>query len=135
MKTELEIRRAATAATQKKFSGRPFKWGEVDCIRMARSHAVKMGHKPPRLPRYSTPQAAIRNIKKMGFESVDEILASMFPKISLASARMGDFVVAEGEAGIDAVFISLGRKIMGFHAEADELVVVDPEVVKSVYRV
>lgn len=135
MKTELELRRDATAATQQKYSSRPFKWGEVDCIRMARSHAVKMGHKPPRVPRYSTPNAALLRLRRMGFDTVDDLLASMFPKIPLASARMGDFVVAEGEAGIDAVFISLGRKIMGFHTDAEELVVVDPEVVKSAYRV
>lgn len=71
----------------------------------------------------------------MGFETVDELLASMFPKIPLASARMGDFVVAEGEGGIDAVYICVGRKIMGFHTDAEDLVFVDPEVVKSAYRI
>jgi len=134
-KTEMEVRADATEATRLKFVGRAFEWGKVDCIKMARFHAVKMGHKPPKLPRYSTELGAIRAIKKMGFDSIDEIFASMFPPIPLAMARLGDFVIAEGVNGVDAVYISAGRKIMGFHEEADDLVMVIPEVVKSVYRV
>ena len=132
---ELEKRAIATELTRKKYEGRPFAWGSVDCVKMARFHALKMGHTPPRLPRYKTETGAIRAIKKTGFDSIDEIFASMFTRIPLSMARLGDFVIAEGEAGIDAVYISLGRKIMGFHEEAEGLVVVIPEVVKSAYRV
>lgn len=135
MKTEIEIRAEATEATRAKFVDRAFEWGKVDCIKMARFHALKMGHKPPALPRYSTPVAAMRRIKKMGFNSIEEIFDSMFPRVPLASARLGDFVIAEGEGGIDAVFVHLGRKMMGFHEEAEGLVVVVPETVKTAYRV
>lgn len=135
MKTEIEIRAEATEATRQKFTGRPFEWGKVDCIKMARFHALKMGHKPPRLPRYSSAVGALRGIKKTGFESIDDIFADMFPSIAPAAARVGDFVIAEGEDGIDAVFISVGRKIMGFHEEAEGLVMVIPEKLKSAYRV
>jgi len=135
MKTEMEIRAEATEATRLKFHNRPYEWGKVDCIRMARFHALKMGHRPPKLPRYSNELGAIRAIKKTGFESIEQIFDSMFPKIPLAFARVGDFVVAEGENGVDAVFISAGRKIMGFHESADKLVMVTPEIVKAAYRV
>lgn len=135
MKTEIEVRAEATEATRLRYTGRVFQWGKVDCIKMAHYHARNMGHKPPKLPRYTSQIGAIRGIKKMGFDSIDEIFASMFPKIPLAMARLGDFVIAEGEAGIDAVYISAGRKIMGFHEEAEGLVMVIPEVVKSAYRV
>jgi len=135
-KTEIEVRVEATNKTRLKYAGRPFAWGSVDCVKMARFHALAMGHKPPRFPSsYTTEIGALRALKKSGFENVDDLLSSMFPKIPLASARVGDFIVAEGEAGLDAVFISLGRKIMGFHEEAEDLVVVIPEKIKSAYRV
>lgn len=131
----LQFRAEATEATRKKFYGRPFKWGSVDCVKMARFHAVKMKHRPPKMPPYTTEIGALRAIKKTGFDSVDDIFSSMFPPINLAKAQLGDFVLAEGQNGVDAVFIFLGRKMMGFHEEADELVVVIPDKVKSVYRV
>ena len=110
MKTEIEIRAEAAEATRLKFIDRPFEWGKVDCIKMARFHALRMGHKPPRLPRYTSAVGAVRQIKKMGHNSIEEIFDTMFPPIGLASARLGDFVIAEGEAGVDAVFIWLGRR-------------------------
>lgn len=134
MKTELEIRAEATEATRKKFHGRPFQWGLVDCIKMARFQALGMKHRPPRLPRYTTAVGALRALKKMGFESVEAALDSLFPVIPPAMARVGDLVLGEGEDGIDAVFVWTGRKLMGFHEDAEGLVIIIPEKVKKAYR-
>ena len=134
-KHEMVIRAEAFEQTRKHFIDKEYELGKVDCIRLARFHALKMGHKPPKIPRYSTPLQAKRVLTKMGHDSVDDLLASMFPKIPLAMARIGDMVTGEGSEGLDATFIYTGRKLMGFHEEAPGLVLIVPELIKSAFRV
>lgn len=70
----------------------------------------------------------------MGHESVESLLGSFFPKISPAAARTGDIIIGEGEGGFDAAFIWTGRKLMGFHEDAETLVMIVPEQVKAAFR-
>lgn len=134
MTDELIIRAQAFEATRKHFIDRPYKLGTVDCLKLARFQALKMGHKPIRAPRYTTANGAIRSLKKLGFDSLDELLASMFPRIPLAQARLGDLVTGDGTEGLDATFVWSGRKLMGFHEDAPGLVMILPEMVKTAYR-
>lgn len=134
MSHEMILRAGVTEATRKKFAGRPFQYGSVDCIKMARFQARGLGHTLPMPPRYTTAVGAIRAIKKLGHDDIDAMLASFFPRIAPASARIGDLVTGEGEGGVDAVFINAGRKLMGFHMGSDELVMISPERIKSAFR-
>ena len=132
---EMELRAAATRATWKRFAGREWAWGSVDCIKLARHQAVKMGHKGlPRSPRYSTALGAKRALGKMGFETVEGLLEAHFPRIAPAAARVGDLIIGDGAEGLDAVFVSGGRKMMGFHVDAAELVWIIPEQVRGAFR-
>lgn len=130
----MEIRAKAAEATRLKYKDRPFVWGKVDCIKMCRSHAMAMGHKLPKPPRYTSAIGAKRALTKMGHESVEQLLASYFPQITPAAARLGDIVIGEGEHGLDAAFIWTGRKLMGFHEDAETLVMILPEQVKTAFR-
>lgn len=134
MKSEMILRAEAFEATRKHFVNRPYKLGTVDCLKLARFQALRMGHKPPRPPRYSSEVGAIRALKNMGFNSIDELLSSLFPRIPLAQARVGDLVTGDGADSLDATFIWSGRKLMGFHEDAHGLVMILPERTKSAYR-
>jgi len=128
------LRASVTEATRKKFSNRPFQYGSVDCIRMARFQAQGLGHTLPRPPRYTTAIGAVRAVKKLGHDDIDAMLSTFFPRIAPAAARIGDLVTGEGDGGIDAVFVNAGRKLMGFHIDSDELVMISPERIKSAFR-
>ena len=134
MSNELILRQQATRKTLAKFSNRPFKYGSVDCVKMARFHAMQLGHTLPRPPRYTTAVGALRAIKNLGHNDLDAMLGAFFPRIAPAAARIGDLVTGEGEGGIDAVFIKAGQKLAGFHVDSDELVMITPERIKSAFR-
>lgn len=131
---EMVVRVEAFESTRKRFLDKKYSLGKTDCIKLARYQARQMGHNPPKVPRYSTPLQAVRVLKKMGHDSVDELLASMFPRIPLSMARIGDLVTGEGTDGLDATFVYSGRKLMGFHQDAPGLVLIVPELVKTAYR-
>jgi len=134
MNTDLNIRTAAFNATYEKFKDRPFEWGKVDCIKVSRFLALQLKHKPPRAPRYTTEIGAIRSLKKMGFDNCEGLLSSMFPKIPVARALVGDLLIGDGEGGMDAVFISAGRQILGFHEDSDVIEFILPEKLRCAYR-
>jgi len=134
MITDLEARRIAFNATYEKWSGREYSIGSVDCMKVARFHALQMGHRPPRMPRYSTNLGAVRNIKKMGFDNCEELIGSLYPKIPIARAILGDLLIGDGEDGLDAIFISAGRQILGFHEQSDTLEFILPEKLRCAYR-
>lgn len=135
MKTEIEIRYAAVQATMDKYKDRSFAWGVVDCIRMSSFHARKMGHVVPKLQRYRTYAGAVRALKKSGYETIQAAFDDLFTEIPLATARAGDFVIGDGENGMDASFIWCGRKMMGFHEDDDGLVMLIPKKIKAAYHV
>ena len=134
MTTDLQARLAAFNETKAHFDKRQFSWGSVDCLKVARYHSIKMGHKPPRPPRYSSLAGAIRALKKMGVSTCDELLDNHFLKIPPAAAIVGDLLVSSGEDGMDAIMISAGRWIYGFHEDSDVLEFILPENIKSAYR-
>lgn len=135
VKTELEIRHDAVQSTMDKYRDRDFSWGVVDCIRMSSFHARKMGHIVPKLERYRTYAGAVRALKKSGYLTIQAAFDDLFSEIPLAMALVGDFVIGEGENGMDASFIWCGRKMMGFHEEANGLVMLVPKKIKAAYRV
>lgn len=134
MRSDLSIRADAFNKVKARYGGREFEWGKVDCIKVARYLALEMGHKPPKMPRYSTQLGAIRAIKKMGFDSVEGLIASFFPKIPVAKALLADLIVVPGEEGLDAVLISAGRWIYGFHEESDVLEFIISKNTGTAYR-
>jgi hypothetical protein len=135
-KSELLRRHAAVEAAVAKYRGKPLDYRNADCIRMARTVLVKLGHKPAKLPRYSNLLGARRALKAKGFDTIDSLLGSMLPRIAPSSALPGDLLVVEGDSGLDCIWIALGGgRGLGWHVDAQEAVIVSIEKVKAAYRV
>jgi len=91
-----------------KYKGRRCDFARADCIRMARSLLVKLGRRPPPLPRYSSGLGARKALKAAGHASVTGLLDSMLRRIPPAMMRLGDLAAVPGKDGIEAVFAYAG---------------------------
>lgn len=135
---DLLRRQRALEKTMGKFRKRPFKWGSSDCASLLRSHLVAAGHrKVPKIPSYSTALGAKRAVEKMGFETMEALLDSLLPRIPEARMMPGDIALMGGPEGspLDAVVISVGRKVFGYHEDGEEgAVVITPNELKGVWR-
>lgn len=121
------VKRAeATQKTLAKFAGKKYELGKCDCISLARSQLKNMGHKPPKIPRYSTPVAAMRRLKSLGHDSLESLLAEHCFEIPPASMLIGDLATVKGhnESGISAIVVYAGGKYLGFPVETGELSIV-----------
>jgi hypothetical protein len=122
---DLIRRQEALQRTQAKYGKLSFELGKCDCVLLARFHLLAMGHKGlPKPGRYSTPAGALRQLKKAGHDNLESMLDSLLPRITPASAVMGDVGIVDGENG-EAIMICAGRKWIGFHQDADGLVAVE----------
>lgn len=125
-------RQAALEATLSKYRGKSLDYRTADCIRMGRFHLLRMGHKPPPLPRYQSAVGAIRALKAVG--GISAVLDKMLPRIAPARMLIGDIAVLEGEDGMDALVICVGHKVAGWHQDADEMVNLIPQEIKAAWR-
>jgi hypothetical protein len=116
-------RTAALEKTLRKYRGKPFKWGETDCVKMARSHLRLMGHKPPPIPRYYSAIGARRALAETGCDTLAELLDLYLPRIAPAAMLPGDLAMLPGEPPFDAVVIALpGGKVACWRDPAPTLV-------------
>ncbi|HEX8415316.1 MAG TPA: hypothetical protein VF637_15755 [Sphingomicrobium sp.] len=114
----LAERAIATDKVITKFREKPFDWRHAStCIHLARAQIVAMGGKVPPIPRFQSPLAARRSLKKLGHTSVLELLDAVLPGQRIAPAAMivGDLGILPGEDGLDAVVIAAGHKVIGWH--------------------
>ncbi|MBA4092390.1 MAG: hypothetical protein C0494_17610 [Sphingobium sp.] len=114
--TDLERRQAALEKTVAKYRGRPLDYRSADCIRMVRFHLLKMGHKPPPLPRYQSAIGARRALLDAG--GMVAIFDAILPRITPAAMLPGDIAVVAGE-DCEAAVISMGLKFMGWHEDSE----------------
>lgn len=125
---ELEKRRLATAATMRKFGGKPFSWrASTTCLHLARFQIRQMGHKVPRMPPIRSALAARKALEARGHASVIDLMDSMLPRIAPAEMRLGDLAAAPGEEDwLDALLINVApRKFAGWHPDAHLMAVLD----------
>lgn len=132
MNDELLRRHAALEATLAKYRGKKLDFKTADCVRMARFHLLKMGHKPPKLPHYSSLTGALRALRKAG--GMVAVLDRILPRIPYALMAPGDLAVLEGDHEMDAVVICVGHKVIGWHEDADEMVNLIPREIKAAWR-
>lgn len=127
-------RTAALTKTLAKYQGKKLDWGKVDCLKMLRSHLVAMGHRGlPKIPPYKDAQGALRALVEAG-GSLEAILDRIMPRIAPAAMLPGDVALMQGDQGMDAIVVSVGRKVIGWHADADEMVVIVPFQIKAAWR-
>lgn len=127
--SDLLRRSRALEAAQRKFGRRAFSWrNAVSCVHLARSHLVKMGHRPPPLPRIRSLVGARRALVERGWSDVIEMLDAQPGLMRIAPAEMlpGDLAVLASEDAIGAIFLCAGpHKLMGWREDAPAMVVLD----------
>lgn len=132
-------RQEATQATLDKFKGKAFSWQGATCAHLLRYHLRMMGHKPPAIPAFRSPISARTAMKKLGGDNIADVLRAIgMPEIPPAMMMLGDVAVLPGDDGIfDAITINAGVKLMGWHPDAEGLVVMDvePAAVIAAFRV
>lgn len=120
-------RQKALDATMAKYRYRPFDWDSgATCIHMFRFHANKLGHKLERVPKLRGPVEAKRELKRRGFTSVEAMLDKMLERIPVATMLPGDVSILADDSGLDGIVISVGEKVIGWHEDADGMVVMEP---------
>lgn len=127
--TDLLRRARALEAAKRKYGKRAFSWRNgVSCVHLARSHLVKMGHRPPPLPRIRSLLGARRALKERGWADVTEMLDAQAGLMRIAPAEMlpGDLAVLASEDAIGAIFVCAGpHKLIGWREDAPAMVVLD----------
>ena len=120
--SDLVKRAEATTATKAEFAGAIFDWKQVDCYRVARAHLARFGHVLPE-PRYSTAMGAYRQMKRQGFDSLDDLISSYLPPIAPAMMLIGDLAIADGPDPFGGgLLICAGNKLIGFYEGEDVMV-------------
>ena len=131
---DLIRRERALAATMQGFAGKAFDLGGADCIQLVHFHLKKMGHKGlPDAGGYASPAGVTKRLKELGFKNLEELFDSLLPRIAPAYMLPGDIALIQAEKGAPAwragtVVISLGRKFLGWHPDAEILAVLFPTV-------
>jgi len=116
------------------FAGKSFDLGGADCVQLVHFHLSKMGHKGlPDPSGYSSPIGVGKKLKSLGFANLEELFDSLLPRIAPAFMLPGDLALVKAEKGAPAwragtVVISVGRKFLGWHPDADILAVIFPNV-------
>jgi len=87
-----------------------------------------MGHAVPKLPELRSPLSARRALKVAGYADLAELFDDLRPRIAPASMLIGDLALMAGDGDLDALVISAGGKVLGYHADALErgLVPIEP---------
>jgi hypothetical protein len=94
---------------------RPFDWKRrTTCVHMLRAQLVAMGHTPPPVPLFTSPQGAWRALRKRGHDSLSGLVDSLLPQRRIPPACMivGDVAIAPGVLG--AVLIETGNGLIGW---------------------
>lgn len=120
----LLIRRDAAQKTVDEFSAKPFELGARDCAKLINFHLKLVGNPVPvaKCGAYSTVLGAKRGLKRLGFNSLAELMDAHFPRIAPAAALIGDVFELEGSQDdpIGALALYLGNGLtFGYHENAE----------------
>ncbi len=104
MRQRLYDWRSRLAAETVRQAREPFAWGEHDCAIGFGAGVVKaltgVDVAAPYRGHYRTPTGAMRLLRKAGFQSLGDFVASLFPEIEIAQARIGDLGVVATDGPI-----------------------------------
>ncbi|RYD63238.1 MAG: hypothetical protein EOP58_11770 [Sphingomonadales bacterium] len=113
----LADRARATGTVIERFRDKPFAWDTTgNCIHLSHKQAKALKVKVPTVPKFRTPLGARKALKKMGFDTLEGLMDSMFPRIAPARMIVGDIGMVPGEAPFNALVVSVGGgKVVGWH--------------------
>lgn len=113
-------RQKALEATMAKYRARPFSWEDgATCVHMFRFHAKRMGVQIERVPRLTGPVSAKRELRKRGWDSVEDMLDALLTPIPVAKMLPGDVSVLPDDSGLGGIVISLGATAVGYTEVSD----------------
>lgn len=114
---DLAARVAATEKVVQRYRNRAFAWHDrATCLHLVRGQLLALGHRPPRIPDIRSAQGAALAMKRLGFQSVKDVLDSLLPPIAPLAMMVGDIGLLPGEPPFEAAVICLGgSKVAGWH--------------------
>ena len=128
-----------TQATVDRFRGREFRFGSVDCVRVAAWHVRQFGYRPQlgKAGAYKTAIGARAALKRAGFDTIADGLDALgLERVAPAAAWVGDIVMGEGDDAFGALGIMLGNEAMlGFHEHAAGAAILRRVHVATAWRV
>jgi hypothetical protein len=138
--TPLERRARATQKLLDDWKDRPFDWKtQSHCLRLVVEHLRRMGYKPPlsRAGSFKSALAAKGALKRAKVKTLAEAVDLMgLPRIPPAAALVGDIIELPGEAPFGALTVAVGNnRVLGWHADADGAVVMQPVEYIAAWRV
>lgn len=136
----LEKRRRVVEKTMKRFGGKEFKLGVNDCMKLMKFHATQMGHKLPSTGHYSNEKEAVRQLKKQGARTVEDVMDKFFERIPPASMLLGDFAMPPSDPEAPAnklgtIMIKVApTKFLGWHPEVELPAIMDVFEIQAAWR-
>lgn len=138
---EMPRRMRAIESVRARFEGKSYKIGRSDCAKLVRALLVAMGHtKLPKPKPYKTALGAKRELTRLGFDSLEQMMDTLLERISPAAMLVGDIGLIPADpddaAGDETLVVSLGNKYWGWHPDQFELavLVIDPDNIKAAWR-
>lgn len=136
----LVARAAALARTKDWLAGRAFAWGTADCLAMLSAHLEHNGQGALPKRHYRTAIGAKRALHKAGFETLEQLMDSLLPRIAPAQMLPGDVGLYRGDpemggGTLDALVIGAGRKALGWIGGHEEAVVMTVHRLDAAWRV
>lgn len=139
MTTPLVRRHAALEATIARYRGRPFKWGSVDCAKVAAFHLKQLGHSiaVTKGGAYSSPLTAQRALRRLGYATLADMADGVgLTPIPYSRMLLGDIAEIEGDHAIGSVGLHAGGgRLFAFHEAHEGLVTVQPRAILRAWSV
>jgi hypothetical protein len=114
----LDERRERTEKVLGKFRPRAIDFTQrITCIHLLHAQAKAMGMVVPPMPQFRSVLGARRELARRGAASVIELVDQYLPgrRIPPSCMWLGDAAALPGEDGFDALLISAGGKLLGWH--------------------
>ncbi len=138
---EMARRMRAIESVRARFEGKPYKIGRSDCAKLVRALLVAMGHRNlPKPKPYKNAIGAKRELTRLGFDSLEQMMDTLLERITPAMMLIGDIGLIDADpedaAGDETLVVSLGNKYWGWHPDQFELavMVIDPANIKAAWR-
>lgn len=141
-KPELVRRQLAIAKTMKRFGGKAFRLGANDCAKLAAFHLKAMGHRNlPTTGNYDSEFGAAKQVKKLGFDNLEQLFDELLERIPPAAMLPGDLAMPPSDPDAPAsklgtvMVMASGRKFLGWHPDFEQLALMELLQIDAAWRV
>jgi hypothetical protein len=139
MRSEMERRVAAAQKTLDRYKDRPFSFEKgCDCGKLTAFHLRQMGRPIPiaKAGSYKSLLGAQRALRRLGFNSLEELMDAHFERVPPAAAWVGDVIAMRGQEGPGSLTVAVGNgRVLGFHEDYVGAVVMQPAETLAAWRI